>query len=303
MNNDLREKAKKYGIYAVLAAALLISAAVSAVIDKNDNKRVVIYSTSGAENSAEQDDSSKAKSERTKKVTTQKTSKVTEAKTTKQTTSKTSKTTKVKTSKTTTTPFKETLEVNFPIDINLVTYDELLAINGIGEGTARAILDLRDRVGVITYMEMLLEISGIGENKLAMLSEYLYVDDADYSPPPDTTTEIHTTVPTNTYQPIPSDTKPYEEIPSDTKPYEEIPTDTTVTEEVPPVYERKPVNINEADAEELMECLLIDEELAQSILDIREQLGGKYENALQLLYVKGISKDMLSELKEYVLLE
>ncbi|MCR5541961.1 MAG: helix-hairpin-helix domain-containing protein [Ruminococcus sp.] len=292
MNNDQREKAKKYGIYAVLAAALLISAAVSAVIDKNDNKRVVIYSTSSAENSAEQNDSSKAKSEKTKKVTTQKTSKVTEAKTTKQTTSKTSKTTKVKTSKTAKTS-KEASEVNFPIDINLVTYDELLAINGIGEGTARAILDLRDRVGVITYMEMLLEISGIGENKLTMLSEYLYVDDADYSPPPDTATEIHTTVPTNTYQPIPNDTKPYEE----------IPTDTTFTETVPPVYERKPVNINEADVYQLMECLLIDEELAQSILEIREQLGGKYENALQLLYVKGISKDMLSELKEYVLLE
>ncbi|SFC86709.1 hypothetical protein [Ruminococcus albus] len=67
MNNDLREKAKKYGIYAVLAAALLIFAAVSAVIDKKDSKRVIIYSTSETENIIAENDSSKAKSEKSKK--------------------------------------------------------------------------------------------------------------------------------------------------------------------------------------------------------------------------------------------
>ncbi|MBE6868096.1 MAG: hypothetical protein E7494_04960 [Ruminococcus albus] len=292
MNNELREKAKKYGIYAVLAAALLISAAVSAVLDKKDSKRVIIYSTSGTENTIGQDDSSKVKTEKSKSITTKKTTKVIEAKTTKQTTSKTSKTTKVKTSRTT-KPAKETSEISFPIDINLATYDELLAINGIGEGTARAILDLRNRVGVITYMEMLLEISGIGESKLAVLTEYLYVDDADYSPPPDTTTEIHTTVPAET--PPPETTV--------TEPPEDKTDSSTLTETEPPVKERKPVNINEADKEELMECLLIDEDLAEKILEIREQLGGKYENALQLLYVDGISKVKLSEMKEFILLE
>ena len=52
-----------------------------------------------------------------------------------------------------------------------------------------------------------------------------------------------------------------------------------------------------------MECLLIDEDLAEKILEIREQLGGKYENALQLLYVDGISKVKLSKMKEFILLE
>ena len=289
MNNDLREKAKKYGIYAVLAAALLISAAVSAVIDKKDSKRVIIYSTSETENIIAENDSSKAKSEKSKKVTTKKTSKVTEAKTAKQTTSKTSKTTKVSTSKTRKETTEKRADINFPIDINLVTFDELMAINGIGESTAYAILDLRDRLGLITYMEQLLEISGIGENKLAMLSEYLYVDDADYSPPPETVTEVHTTVPPETPPPEETDSK--------------SPEDTTSSIESAPDDELKPVNINEADKEELMECLLIDEELAESIIEIREQLGGKYENSLQLLYVKGISKDMLSEIKEFILLE
>ncbi|MBO4866230.1 MAG: helix-hairpin-helix domain-containing protein [Ruminococcus sp.] len=289
MNNDMREKAKKYGIYAVLAAALLISAAVSAVIDKKDSKRVIIYSTSETENNMAEDESSKAKSEKSKKVTTIKTSKVTEAKTTKQTTSKTSKTSKVSTSKTHKETSDKRADINFPIDINLVTFDELMAINGVGESTAYAILDLRDRLGLITYMEQLLEISGIGESKLAMLSEYLYVDDADYSPPPETVTEVHTTIPSETPPPEENDRK--------------SPEDTASYVESEPNDERKTVNINEADKEELMQCLLIDEELAESILEIREQLGGKYENSLQLLYVKGISKNMLSEIKEYILLE
>ena len=47
--------------------------------------------------------------------------------------------------------------------------------------------------------------------------------------------------------------------------------------------------------------LLIDEELAEMILDVREQLGGRYESYLQLLYVSGISKEFLSELKEYII--
>ncbi|SFC86677.1 Helix-hairpin-helix motif-containing protein [Ruminococcus albus] len=170
-----------------------------------------------------------------------------------------------------------------------MTFDELMAINGIGESTAYAILDLRDRLGLITYMEQLLEISGIGGNKLSMLSEYLYVDDADNSPPPETVTEVHTTVPPETHPPETNDS--------------ESTVDTTSSVESAPDDELKPVNINEADKEELMECLLINEDLADGIIEIRQQLGGKYENALQLLYVNGISKDMLSEIKEFILLE
>lgn len=284
MDKKLMEKAKKYGIYAVLAAALLISAAVSAAIDKKDSKRVIIYSGEKSESMTAEDDSSKAKTTKNKKVTeakTSRTSKVTTEKTTKQTTTKTSKTAKVNTSKTQTED-NDITEIYFPMDINLVTFEELTAINGIGESTALAILDLRKRLGIISNLEQLLEISGIGSSKLDMLYEYLYVDDADYSPP-DFTSEDEQTEDTS-------------DMTEETDPSEDV------SETESQAEERREVNINEADEEELMECLLIDEELAQGIIEIREQLGGKYENSLQLLYVKGISKEMLSEMKEYVII-
>ena len=292
MNKTLFEKAKKYGIYAVLATALLISAVISTMLRKNDSKRVIIYSDNNSGNSSEYEYSIKNKDHEGSDRTTNKakTTKDKNSTSTKHTTSRTSKTSKVKTSKTQTSRADETKVINFPIDINIVTYEELTAINGIGGGTAEAILAFRNRVGVITYMEQLLEISGIGESKLDLLKNYLYVDDADYSPPEVTYVDLHTDVPEEDTTIVSNVTEPPEE-------------PSSSADTIPSIKERSPVNINEANKEELMECLLIDEELAIRILEIRDKLGGMYENSLQLLYVDGISKQMLSEMKEYVLLE
>ena len=89
---------------------------------------------------------------------------------------------------------------------------------------------------------------------------------------------------------------------------EETETETMTTEDVqeitePEIPERQPVNINSADVETIAECLLVDMETAEKILSVRDELGGEYENYLQLLYVDGISKDLLRELRDYILLE
>ena len=298
MEDKPRNNNKSRILFAVLAAAILISAVISAELRKSDSKKIVIYeAASSAETESTTQNSSKADKSRsegkkTTKVTTEK-----KPKETKSTTAKTSKTATVKTTKEkTAATSKETSEKTapaetvyvFPIDINLVTFDELMAIDGVGESTAYAILDFRESVGVITYMEQLLEVSGIGEGKLEMLSQYLYVDDADYFKP-DTETvtqapESHTEVITT----VPAESEP------------ETTTTTTTTTAAAEEPQRQPVNINEADKQELMDCLLIGDELAEEILSVREQLGGKYENYLQLLYVKGISKEFLSEIKEYI---
>ena len=55
--------------------------------------------------------------------------------------------------------------MNFPIDVNLVTFDELTAIDGVGEKTAKDILSLRDSLGVISDMDQLLE--NLPEDKIA----------------------------------------------------------------------------------------------------------------------------------------
>ena len=306
MKGDLRTIVKSYGLYAVLAAALIIAAAAAAEMRKSEDNTVIIYREGSQTDEDSKEDSSVKKdktdktsktaaAKTTKKVTTTKKPKQTTIKTSKTTTSRTAKTTAEKTAKQT----EDVIIIEFPIDINLVTFDELTAINGIGEHTAEDILAFRDSVGTIRYMEQLLEIPGIGESKLAMLSGYLYVDEADYIPP----AQAQTAAPTKTEKTTASvqttnTTKGTEKVTTVTEIPEEIPTETTATE--PP--ERVPVNINEADAEEIAEKLLIDEELAGEIISTRELLGGKYENPLQLLYVKGINKQLLSELEEYLII-
>jgi competence protein ComEA len=59
------------------------------------------------------------------------------------------------------------------------------------------------------------------------------------------------------------------------------------------------VNVNTADEEEIAECLLIDEKVAESIVEIREEIGG-YTNVLELLYADGMSEKLLNSLREYI---
>ena len=295
MKDRLGKMVKMYGIYALLAAALLISAAATVFSTKSDSNSVVIYAeSSDTEDSGMEESMGVSETTRnTKKTTSPKESTLV------LTTTKAPKETSPKTTGITTEKFdgdvtyEEVTEITFPIDINLVNFEELTAINGIGESTANAILEYRDSVGVITYIEQLLEISGIGESKLAMLSQYLYVDDADYSPPETTTTvserpESSTTTATTTTTTTVTTAPPV------------ITTSVNETEPDSPEPERQEVNINAADASEIAECLLIDTELAEKIIETREILGGQYENFLQLLYVKGISEEFLNEIRDYI---
>ena len=67
------------------------------------------------------------------------------------------------------------LALGMPLDINLATESDLLLVNGIGEVTAKKILDLRSKLGRYKNIEQLTEIKGIKEKKLAKLRKYLYV--------------------------------------------------------------------------------------------------------------------------------
>ncbi|EGC02265.1 ComEA family DNA-binding protein [Ruminococcus albus] len=291
MKDGLFAKLKGYSLYALLAAALIISAVFAAKLKKPDEKPVVIYRSSSvaAEEQSEVPNSSKSRSAKKSsskksadsKVTTTKKPKETTVKTT---TSKPPKTTAVTTAK----AHEEEVIIYFPIDINLVTFEELTAIDGVGESTASAILGLREKLGIISNMEQLLEVSGIGESRLEMLKGYLYVSEEDYIPI--VSEEPQTTAVTEAPQTV-----------------TEVMTsaDVTVTSEQPVTLPTEPmrqqVNINTADKQELIEKLLISEELADKILEMREVLGGKYESYLQLIYIKDISNEFLTELKPYII--
>ncbi len=68
------------------------------------------------------------------------------------------------------------LALGMRLDINKVSEDDLLLINGIGEVTAKKILDLRGKLGRFQNIEQLMEIKGIKEKRLAKFGKYLYVE-------------------------------------------------------------------------------------------------------------------------------
>ena len=63
----------------------------------------------------------------------------------------------------------------FPADLNTVTKDQLMQIDGIGEKTAQKIIDYRTKAGGYKNIEQLLDVDSIGEKTLEKLKKYLYV--------------------------------------------------------------------------------------------------------------------------------
>ena len=182
--------------------------------------------------------------------------------------SKTKATTNTTRKQTTTTT---TFIAKFPIDVNKVTFEELIQINNIGEVTANNIITFRKQIGKITNMEQLINVNGIGENTLNVLKEHLYVSDEDYMEITTTQTTCITTIPT---------------------------VSSTTTTQVPV---RHPVNINIASAEEISECLLLEMELAQKIVELRDMIH-VFVNPREVLLVEEISMKMYEEFKEYIII-
>lgn len=68
----------------------------------------------------------------------------------------------------------ETSEAVFPIDLNTASAEELEALPGIGETTAKNILAYRAEHG-FTMIEELLYVDGIGEKKFAAIRELVTI--------------------------------------------------------------------------------------------------------------------------------
>lgn len=64
---------------------------------------------------------------------------------------------------------------NFPINLNTCTAEDLLAVSGIGESKASAIIEYRDVIGGYTSVEQIKNISGIGDALYEKVSPYLCV--------------------------------------------------------------------------------------------------------------------------------
>lgn len=58
-----------------------------------------------------------------------------------------------------------------PVNVNTATADELDALPGVGPSTAAAIIEHRERVGPFVVVDDLLQVSGIGDAKLAQMRD------------------------------------------------------------------------------------------------------------------------------------
>ena len=74
-----------------------------------------------------------------------------------------------------------------PVRLDRATLDELVVLPGIGPTTAERILAWRDTVGVVTDVDRLREVRGIGPSKLDALRPWILLEDPPA--PVDTTSQ------------------------------------------------------------------------------------------------------------------
>lgn len=66
-------------------------------------------------------------------------------------------------------------EINYPLNLNTATVDELMSISGLGEVRANAIVAYREQIGQFDSVEQIMNIKGIGEGIYAKVAPYLTV--------------------------------------------------------------------------------------------------------------------------------
>lgn len=62
------------------------------------------------------------------------------------------------------------------INLNKATKQELMSLPGIGETTAKNIIELREKIGRFRKPEDLLKVKGIGSKKLDKIINYIFID-------------------------------------------------------------------------------------------------------------------------------
>ncbi|MBR1422528.1 MAG: helix-hairpin-helix domain-containing protein [Ruminococcus sp.] len=176
-----------------------------------------------------------------------------------------------------------TVVYSFPADINTADLGCLCAADGIGEELAGRIIDYRNSIGVIYNMDLLLEVDGIGEKKLDSLKEYFYVAEYQYMDiePDDEKADERT-----------------EQKPAETR--QETKTVTAVPPEEP--KQMKKVRINYADAEEIADCLLLDIEQAEKIIELRELIS-YFSSPEELILNDTMNKEMILERIDYIVID
>lgn len=167
------------------------------------------------------------------------------------------------------------------MDINTADKEELMKLDGIGEVLADAIISYRENRGPFNNIEELLLVHGIGDGILSAIRDNIYVTDPWY---PTAGEHIPEPEPVNAAVPEPPEAPQEEEI-----------------SDAPTLEDNLPININTAERSTLLLLPYISEETADSIISLREQLGG-FKSEYELLLVKGLTQEQVSEIMNYIII-
>ena len=183
---------------------------------------------------------------------------------------------------------------SFPADINKAPDEQILACPGLNKKAAESLLRYRESVGTIHDLNELRNISGIGKKTLAAIAESFYVSETDTlttstAAAPAVTAKATTTTAQKTTKATTAAPKPEKPQPSTTAP-------------APPPPERRMVNINLADAEEIAEALLITRDQADKIVEMRGKIHG-YRSPTEICLIDGFSTEFVLEIRDHITVE
>ena len=140
----------------------------------------------------------------------------------------------------------------------------------------------------------LLEVEGIGEKKLEAIRDHIYVENPAYYTEQEDTSEISPEIIEPEFQPEELD------VSDEIAPVNggEIVTEAETTTELT-LEAAAPININTAEADELMLLPHVTEEIAERIISLREEIGG-YSHVYELLYIEELEQKQVAEMVEFV---
>lgn len=169
----------------------------------------------------------------------------------------------------------ETVPEEVWVNINTAGVDELMKLDGIGEVTANSIIYYRERNGGFRNIEEIMNVYGIGEAKFGNIRDYIYVDNPVYD-----------------VEEMPEEYEEVPEIPPENVPEPETEPEITLSDVAP-------VNINTAGIDLLVLLPNVDEQIAQDIITLREELHG-FSHVYELLYIEKLEQKQVAEMEEFV---